>query len=927
MILKYLEVAGLLCLAVVQPVFAQYNRATSVEIQNGKPTAWWSESAQAPSTSIEVISPLPTIFYNCYYAGSLCNNVELTQNGAQAGTIDMELVFDKDQERKETRRTKNCPSSWNRRHTCPEANQPDVWVRDAWRNADRNKLRPNKISSSLQYGPGNKGKINYLIADYYNFVTRSLWPSGLMYTCDEFPFASTIQGGTGPDGDPNGGLTYSATTYCAPQGSRCGQDVRWQNSWLAAKQLLSQWQALNLAPRAKNNWIKAKGINYPTSDQNMQAHALSELSKHFAKLDGDLFLFKLKTINDPNELRFAYMDTGDPEDEEEDDDDDGGGNSANAKRDLGMHPEQQTNTTSSMSRHSRGLDFGLGFGLGAGALSVGASLALEYHSHSPMSAEVVSSDGYSGLGMSKTKEFSGFISITRSATNTSIVTGNSTRPTGASIITGGSIEPEPTADNGTYRVPPSHSQSGLVTVATLSQSNRSIVSDLTSTLHPTTSSNVSSQLISPNSSTSLAIHSTWSAVSNRSMPLSAAPSVSSDGFPTLNSSGLETMITGISNQTTGPTQKPVLGNFTAPLTSGTTIVETSAPFPANQSVGLQRSSASLLMSNETTSTALPASRSSLSSVVVPTLANATSSTRSTVAISANSTSPARELNLLKRRSKCLCHFDEPDRSGAHVVYFSSSVIATLWDQYNHKLLTCSPPCIIVLPPFKLTEETTITPDPTTTKDRTITFPPITTDMVSFSQVTIQKPGDKIIPVPVIDLPKPITLTDEKPPATITPKVTVRLPVLPPIALETPPPTPQPSSTPVPPPPPPASDDDETEEEEEEEEQEEQDDENCDVPGWDPSDFPMPVPDGENPDAETPIFVPDDTTLVSPSSTVAPSPEPSVPSSSSSQSEPASTTSDLPPPPPSSTTEPPPPPPPSTSEPPPPPPSSTSEPPP
>ncbi|CAD0057351.1 unnamed protein product [Aureobasidium pullulans] len=61
---------------------------------------------------------------------------------------------------------------------------------------------------------------------------------------------------------------------------------------------------------------------YPVSDQNMQAGALSELARHFSKLKGDLFLFKLKTFSDPNEPRFAYMELGEDDDEEDDEDGD-----------------------------------------------------------------------------------------------------------------------------------------------------------------------------------------------------------------------------------------------------------------------------------------------------------------------------------------------------------------------------------------------------------------------------------------------------------------------------------------------------------------------------------------------------------------------------------------------------------------------------
>jgi hypothetical protein len=40
--------------------------------------------------------------------------------------------------------------------------------------------------------------------------------------------------------NPNGGLTYSTTTYCAPQMSRCARDETWQDNWLATKGLLAK---------------------------------------------------------------------------------------------------------------------------------------------------------------------------------------------------------------------------------------------------------------------------------------------------------------------------------------------------------------------------------------------------------------------------------------------------------------------------------------------------------------------------------------------------------------------------------------------------------------------------------------------------------------------------------------------------------------
>jgi hypothetical protein len=117
--------------------------------------------------------------------------VELTQSGAFAGAIDMELVYDKDTKRRNKRRRKICPNSWNKNHICPEKDQPDVFVLDGTRDPNKNALKPNKISSRLQHQKGLNGKNNYLIADDYD-STGALSPSGLMYTCDEFPFARQV---------------------------------------------------------------------------------------------------------------------------------------------------------------------------------------------------------------------------------------------------------------------------------------------------------------------------------------------------------------------------------------------------------------------------------------------------------------------------------------------------------------------------------------------------------------------------------------------------------------------------------------------------------------------------------------------------------------------------------------------------------------
>lgn len=286
----YVQILAWLALA-IGTTSAQYLRGTSVEINNGVRTAWWSPKVGASSTSISTMHPAPTLWYNCRYAKSICNNVEKTQPGANAGTLQMELVYDSDTKRRDTRRSGGegqpgmCPGTWKNTHTCPEPDQPDVWVIDMQRDRQ---LRPVKIPNSLKYPSGMyNGKANTQIAD---FARR---PSGLMYTCDEFPFASTIQGGTGFIGDANAGLGYASTTYCAPQRSACGRNEEWMNRWrLDNSGLAAQFDKLvkkTSRSTAKRQFRRTGLLRDPESDQDAQGHALSLLTVSVAHAHGSIF--------------------------------------------------------------------------------------------------------------------------------------------------------------------------------------------------------------------------------------------------------------------------------------------------------------------------------------------------------------------------------------------------------------------------------------------------------------------------------------------------------------------------------------------------------------------------------------------------------------------------------------------------------------
>ncbi|THY35296.1 hypothetical protein D6D01_01431 [Aureobasidium pullulans] len=898
-------------------------QATSVEVNNGKPTAWWSAEAKAPSTSVFVASPLPTVFYNCHFAGSLCNNVELTQHGAHAGTIDMELVYDKDSDRRDSRRGKICPKTWNKKHTCPEVDQPDVWVRDSTRNADGNRLRPNKISNKLQYNMGMNGrKRNYLIEDY------SGTPSGLMYTCDEFPFASA----------------------------------------------------------AKSNWMAAKNMYYPVSDQNMQAGALSELARHFSKLKGDLFLFKLKTFSDPTEPRFAYMELGEDDDDDEEDDENGDVDMSNTRRDLDMQfvAASQIHHAANTSQEYSDLDYESKSGL-----------------HTGGDFDAPSSSSNFDTSESHTSRTSGFISLTRpdiSARSLRLAPTKAAQlifPNNATVTT---LPSTSTIVDATERFASFDPIGSDPLSASLTRpalfSNSSTVSS-----HINLSYSSISNTISDNSTTyqrtsgsllysgSFTTSKPWSSrsssfsMSNLTQVTSLQPSSSNQTSLVASSVGTSRIITlssanqtsstfasstlllGNNGKTTSITQSSITNSSSSRNTTSsstgaigvaaantsasvitTSIVELGTAsmtpvFSKNSSISdnslSSRRMSQTLSLNSTASDIIKISKSlgSGTSATGSRSSTITSSMFSTKSDASDSTASSNSPSSVFSNFATPSSLHSGPSASASLSSTDTSNISTItvphiWTM-SSPVVTCSPPCIIMLPPFSLTDSTTITPDPITTKNQTITFPPITTDMVSFSWVTINNPGDKITPIPVIDPPKPTTLPDEKPPATVIPKFTVRLPILPPIMLATPSLASKPSSTPVPPSLPTNAEDEAEEDEGEQEEDEDEDEdeeEDCDVPGWDPSDFPMPVPDGEDPGTEPSATDSADTssaattTSVAPSSTIAASSAPAP--TSERQSELTSNT----PPPPSPTSEPPPPPTSSTSEPPPPPtpPSSTQE---
>ncbi|KAH6994560.1 hypothetical protein EDB82DRAFT_556830 [Fusarium venenatum] len=163
---------------------------------------------------------IPTLVYNCAKVPALCQNVNklyplettvhvlpsantahsapsassdhsapLATTNAPPATVTglhtiqgtqtyIQLHLDRDTEKKNKRRSKACPGSWRQTHPCPESNQPETVPKGA-------------ILGDGSFPPARWNPNNILPGENgYNRIANAAGQySGMMWTCDEFPFA------------------------------------------------------------------------------------------------------------------------------------------------------------------------------------------------------------------------------------------------------------------------------------------------------------------------------------------------------------------------------------------------------------------------------------------------------------------------------------------------------------------------------------------------------------------------------------------------------------------------------------------------------------------------------------------------------------------------------------------------------------------
>ncbi|KAH7113230.1 hypothetical protein B0J11DRAFT_541761 [Dendryphion nanum] len=214
-------------------------------------------------TAVQTSAPKATLIYNCALMPAICENVQQwINNDPISRSLPRDFHMDLNSRHTSKRREKSCPGTWRLTHPCPEL-FPEV-VR-GWNTTSRTFTSPG--NSLLPAIPGNP-----FTAAFTNEIAAAngVDSSGLAYTCDEFPPASWIEGGSN-------GFGNTANTRCAPQGLGCKSNV---------------WAAV------KNAYHGIQGRKYPLarSEQDWQSTAHSHLSRYMRK-KFDIMAFEFTTVS------------------------------------------------------------------------------------------------------------------------------------------------------------------------------------------------------------------------------------------------------------------------------------------------------------------------------------------------------------------------------------------------------------------------------------------------------------------------------------------------------------------------------------------------------------------------------------------------------------------------------------------------------
>ncbi|KAH7027557.1 pectate lyase superfamily protein-domain-containing protein [Microdochium trichocladiopsis] len=219
----WLPFAALSGLLYTPTVLGQYSQDYDVDTTTGD-LLYTPNSGDLPILVIRTEDVTVHLEYNCYYMREICANADnfYTLSRGQTlhpvnGLSNTEFGYDMNVARKEDRRDQSCPDSWKRHHSCPERGQP----------VQQKPMRHDGMWWTIDTDPNVNGRPNLHIRDMHISTISGpiIHLSNMSYTCDEFPPATWVEGGSGSS------LNSAAETRCAAMG--CGR-ARAEQNWQAS---------------------------------------------------------------------------------------------------------------------------------------------------------------------------------------------------------------------------------------------------------------------------------------------------------------------------------------------------------------------------------------------------------------------------------------------------------------------------------------------------------------------------------------------------------------------------------------------------------------------------------------------------------------------------------------------------------------------
>lgn len=195
---------------------AQWNQKVTTQGTGANAQYFWSFDGTAANQQqvVTFTQAVVTLEYNCEYLPAICNNVA----GFNGGNLiaNRFFTYDLNSKRKTARQRRSCSNfktnlPKGKKARCPETGQPKFYRQDGlkWPTTRLDRSPTSQVALRIAAKGFGKNKVD----------------SGLVYTCDEFPPATFVEGGVG---DGSTGSTKS-NTYCAPHG--CSSKARSEQDW------------------------------------------------------------------------------------------------------------------------------------------------------------------------------------------------------------------------------------------------------------------------------------------------------------------------------------------------------------------------------------------------------------------------------------------------------------------------------------------------------------------------------------------------------------------------------------------------------------------------------------------------------------------------------------------------------------------------